>query len=248
MSSCDDIKGFFENPFAEDYINISEENLRFAVMSISSACTQLEGACPTDEQRAYLASIMKMCCRLMQSAEMNTQLRNALAPSGPARETVSTGRLLREIAEGCMVSLANICRVSSDADDMLFVVCSRHLLRYLILGIIRRGVRDGAESVVLSAEAADGEVCISVEFSGIRDKENGVPSELNDVYFNDINEVLAGGVGGKFTFDGKRAQIRLPVAPEGPDAELRSSEKFFDSSVFSIYNIMLGDLSDHIFY
>lgn len=247
MSGRDDIRDFFENPFAGDYINMSEENLRFAVMSISAACSQLDVSCQTEEQRAYIASIMKMCCRLMQSAELNTQLRNALAPGGTAKEIVSTGRLLRDIAEGCTASLSGVCRVSSDADDMLFVMCSRHLLRYLMIGIIRRGVRDGAESVMLSAEADGDGVCISAQFTGL-DDGGSTPVELNDIYFNDINNILAGGVGGTFSFDGKCACIRLPKASESADAELRAPNDYFDSSVFSIYNIMLGDLSDHIFY
>lgn len=249
MSDEKNIESFFENPFAEDYIHLSEENLRFSVMAISSACDELRyGTASEAERQIYLDVIMKMCCRLMQSAELSAQLRNSFSDNEVPKEAVSMGRFLRETADGCNLALGSVFTVRSEADDMLFVYTSRHLLRYILTGVIRRGVKDGAKSALVKAEQNDGIVSIKVVFDSIQKTYAESPVELSYNYFKDINNVLSEKIGGKFSFDGVTAEIKLPVPPENGELELCSPEEVYGSSAFSVYNVMLGDLSDNIFY
>ena len=106
MDKNDELKGFFESPFAGDYINCNDYLVRKSVSGIYASCELLSELAEKrggKNERELIGGIMTACCELMRNAELSRAL-TAPVPEEQELTTLRTDTFLRSFAESCQAA------------------------------------------------------------------------------------------------------------------------------------------------
>lgn len=248
MKKNNEVKEFFESPFAEDYLNCTDYLVRRSVTGISASCEMLRSIAEKngDEVGCELVDgIMTMCCDLMRNAELS----KALASSGKDDKELRTLRVdafLDDFAKNCETVMAGKCKITVEEAPAVYIRSDREILRFLLLGFVRRNIL-GSDSTGAEFVAGCKETGKSVEIF-IRAKRTFVDeigfgqSDVFEAYTDEVTAGLAAVIGAKarLTDDAISVEIALPdgnspAVVEAPSADY--GERFFNA-----FNVMLRDL------
>ena len=248
MDEKNGFRGFFESPFAEDYIAYNEYLVRHSVMGISASCEflrELADKQGTQKDSELIEGILTMCCDLMR----NVELSKALISSREGAEccgTVRTDNFLAEFAEKCEAVTAGKCRVVLKDCASAFVRTDADILRMLLLSFIRRyslaNTADKNEFEAFCEETVEN-VIIKIRASGtFVDGENiGLP-DVFEVYPEETAKGLAARIGAEARLSGNEIVVEIPLPDGNASAVLEAPFPEIGESFFEPFNLMLRDL------
>ena len=131
MDNNNQLKSFFESPFAEDYINCTDYLVRKSVTGISASCELLRKFAEKNGGKAeqeLIGGIMTACCELMRNAELSRAL-SAPLPEEQELTAVRTDLFLSGFAKSCETAAAGRCTVKTGKLSASYVRTDRNALR-----------------------------------------------------------------------------------------------------------------------
>lgn len=250
MENKDQLKSFFDSPFAEDYINCTDHLVRKSVTGISASCELLREFAKKKGGKAeqeLIGGIMTACCELMRNAELSRAL-SAPLPEEQELTAVRTDIFLREFARRCKAAAGDRCSIRTGKLSASAVRTDRSALRFLLLSFMRRrllGNESGKTEFIVECGENDKNVEIKITASGtfVDFDDFGQPDIFNG-YHRQVCLGLAERAGASAAVDDHCLTVTIPLSrgdsgliAEAPAPE--SERGFFDS-----FNIMLRDLSE----
>lgn len=246
MNDKNRAEAFFEEPFAKDYINCTEQLIRRTVTGISASCEVLGSMMKKKDRggRELIDGIMTMCCDLMRSAELSSALSAGSEEQGSA--VVRLDLFVRDFAEKCREVSRERCEIRTGEIPPVFVKTDRDMLRYLLLSYIRRTLTS-SESGKAAFELKCGETDKNVimELRALGTFVDGAVISVPDVfalYPVEVCSGLAARAGASAELSEEGLSVRIPQIDGNTGADVKAPAPEFNRGIFEPFNIMLRDV------
>ncbi len=249
MDKNNEVKSFFESPFAKDFLNSTDYLVRRSVTGISASCEILRGNAEKNGDKLsceLIDGIMTACCELMRNAELS----KALAAAGDGAEkdmqTVRIDLFLSDFAKNCNAVMSGKCTVEAAECPTVYVRANAEILRFILLSFVRRSILD-SDGGKAEFEAGCKETGKSVEIF-IRAKRTFVDETLLgrpdvfEAYHSEILDGLSARTGAETICDNEGITVVIPHSDANSPAVVESPSAELGERFFSAFNIMLRDL------
>ncbi len=250
MDMNDELKGFFESPFAGDYINCTDYLVRKSVTGISASCELLGELAEKHGGRAekeLIGGIMTACCELMRNAELSRAL-TAPVPEEQELTVVRTDTFLRSFAESCQAAAGRRCTVKTGELSTFYVRTDRDTLRFLLLSFVRRHIL-GSESgnaeftVECGENAKKIEIKITASGTFVDFDDFGQP-DIFSGYPRQVCDGLAERAGAQAVLSDNCLSVVIPLSGSESALPVEAPEPLRERGFFDPFNVMLRDLSE----
>ena len=239
---------FFGDPFALDYINCTDNVIRRSVTGISAACEILRESADkkgSKHDKQLIDGIMQMCCELMRSAELSKALA-AEKLTDEDMSTVRTDTFLRDFAAGCEAASGGRCTVRVVETSVSYIRTDRELLRFLLLGFVRR-LTAGGEGGKNAFEVSCGEKLktLNISVRALRtfvDEARAGQPDVFDSYYREVCMGFAERIGASAKLSDSELTVEIPL-PDGKISALTeapSAER--EGDFFDPFAIMLSNM------
>lgn len=249
MDKNNEVKEFFESPFAEDYLSCTDHLVRRSVTGISASCEILRGMAEKNGDKTsceIVDGIMTMCCELMRNAELSKAL---TAIDGDAERDMRTMRVdmfLEDFAKNCRSVLGGKCVIEYEKPQEIYVRTNKEILRFLLLSFIRRSIL-GSGDAEAEFEAGCEETGKSVEIY-IRAKRTFVDEtafgqpDVFESYPVEVTNGLAARIGAEAKISADGISVVIPLPDGNSPAIVEAPSVDYGERFFNAFNIMLRDL------
>jgi hypothetical protein len=250
MENNNVVKEFFESPFAEDYLNCTDQLVRRSVTGISAACETLRSMTEKSGDKTgteLINGIMTMCCDLMRNAELSKALSGAASDSDMDMTVLRLDSFLEDFAKNCMASSGGKCSFKIDTAPSVYIRTNKELLRFLLLSFVRRSII-GADGSEIAFDAGGKETGKSVEIF-IKAKRTFVDGggmarpDVFEVYPEEVAMGLSARIGAETTLSNDSISVVIPLPDGSSPAAVRAPYAEYEERFFNAFNIMLRDLT-----
>ena len=242
----DKLSELLNDPLLKDYLALNDRLIRLVASRISAESELIKKKFKENKPLEGEADrIFAMCSRLMQVSELYSMLTGVTAEK-IYLEVIEVSDYLEGFAEKCSELLEGVCRFEYKQKDTLFIDASRDVLTYILLSYIRNSVMNGASSIRLGFTSSDAECCITAVHK--KSKTSGFEhfGDFQTVHSDEILGTLAARIGAVYESDEKCIKLTFKKRSDISEAELRAPRHEYEATLFSEYNIMLGDLKKGI--
>jgi len=250
MDKNDGLKGFFESPFAGEYINCNDYLVRKSVSGIYASCELLSELAEKrggKNERELIGGIMTACCELMRNAELSRAL-TAPVPEEQELTTLRTDTFLRSFAESCQAASGGRCIVRTGELCISYVRTDRDTLRFLLLSFVRRHIL-GSESenreftVECGENAKNIEIKISASGTFVDFDDFGQP-DIFSGYPRQVCDGLAERAGARAVLGDNCLTVVIPLPDGNSGIPVEAPSPVRENGFFDPFNVMLRDLSE----
>lgn len=239
---------FFDDPFALEFINCTDNVIRRSVTGISASCEVLRESAEKKggkQDKQLIDGIMQMCCDLMRSAELS----KALAAEKLTDEDMSTVRtdvFLRDFAAGCEEASNGRCTVKVGATSVSYIRTDRELLRFLLLSFVRR-LTAGCDGGKNAFEVSCGEKLktLNISVRALRTFVDEARSGQPDIFDSHYREVCMGfakRLGASAELSDNELTVEIPLPDGGSSALTEAPTAEPERDFFDPFSIMLGNM------
>lgn len=248
MDEKNELRDFFESPFAKDYIAYNEYLMRRSVTGISASCELLKELADrhgTKNEGELIEGILTMCCELMRNAELSKALISS--PDGAERTgTIRTDTFLADLAANCEAVTAGKCRITVRECSASFVRTNSDILRLLLLSFIRKYMlASGSDKNLFEAfceETVENvKICIRASGTFVDGENIGLPDVFEN-YPHETVQGLAARIGAEAVLGDNEITVEIPLSDGNASAVLEAPSAEFSESFFNPFNLMLRDL------
>lgn len=248
MEKNNDVRAFFESPFAEDYLNCTDHLVRRSVTGISASCEMLRGIAEKSGDKVsceLVDNIMTMCCELMRNAELSKALTSAGVSSGKDLRALRVDAFLEDLARNCEAVMEGKCRISVEGASALYIRSNGEILRFLLLSFIRRSILNGGDGAEFAAGCKETgksvEIFIRVKRTFVDEKAFGQP-DVFEAYPDEVTAGLAARIGAEARLSDEALYVEIPLPDGNSPAVVEAPSAEYGERFFNAFNIMLRDL------
>ncbi|MDO4864904.1 MAG: hypothetical protein Q4A05_12120, partial [Ruminococcus sp.] len=231
------------DPLLRDYLSLNDRLIRLVASRISAESEIIRNKVNENKPlEGETERILAMCSRLMQVSELYSMLTGVIADE-PYLEAVELSEFVGGFTKKCSELLDGVCSFEAAGADGLFVDTSRDVLTYILLSFVRNSILSGAETVRLEYGSSDGKCCISAASKLVKKSGYERFGDFQRVHGDEIIAALAARIGADCETTESSVKLTFTASETAADSELRSPRHEYEASLFSEYNIMLGDLA-----
>jgi hypothetical protein len=211
-----------------------------AVTEISAYTGILSESCVGNSEsiNTIRNNIHKSCCKIIRNS-LSGKLLSAVSSGDIPKRYISVDDFLENLVYGCKkhYKVELLDKLSG------YILSNNTILMYLVLGLMRILLRkERIRKIEIIPEMAGEDLCLKFVCVG-REKDFNLDQELYDAEMN-IYNILAEKLGAYYSFDENTMKIYLKYVAEADEAIFETSKIIFDSSEFSVYNVMLDDMAN----
>ena len=249
MENNNVVKDFFESPFAEDYLNCTDQLVRRSVTGISAACETLRGIAEKNGNKTeaeLVDGIMTMCCELMRNAALSKALTKSSDDPDMGSVTLRLDTFLEDFAKNCTAATAGKCTVNVESVPAVYIRTNKELLRFLLLSFVRRSMisADGGEKAFDAGIKETGksvEIFIRAKRTFVDEMVMGQP-DVFEAYPVEVTMGLSARIGAETTLSDDRISVVIPLPDGNSAAAVRAPYAEYEERFFNAFNIMLRDI------
>lgn len=249
MEKSNEVRKFFESPFAEDYLSYTDHLVRRSVTGISASCEILRGMAEKKGDKAsceLVDGIMTMCCELMRNAELSKALTAVGEDTERDMRVLRVDTFLDDFARNCKAVLGGKCVIEQKAPQTVYIRTNKEILCFLLLGYIRRSV--------LCSDVSEAEFEAGCEETGksvkiyIRAKRTFVDGtafgqpDVFDAYPVEVTDGLAARIGAGAELSPEGIIVEIPLPDGNTPAVVEAPSADYGERFFNAFNLMLRDL------
>ena len=242
----DNLKDNIDNELLNSYADMLDEDIRYAVTSISYECSQLKAIAieAGDRQTEKTADrIINSCYRMLRMSEYKGMVLDGSGSEVIGRKIIETKSFFGEFISEVKKRISKRCELKAERNCETFIFVDREIFKYSLLLAVRRLVEYGSESITLTSKLKGSHFEVYL-LSNTR-LDTGLDMLLqeevakSDSEFIRACEVLSGKLNGNIKVSKKEIVISVPVCTGD---KFESARKEIPEGIFSLFNIMLGDL------
>lgn len=238
----DKLSELLNDPLLKDYLALNDRLIRLVASRIAAESESVKTKLRENEPiTTEPANILALCSRLMQVAELYSMLTNVTADK-IYPEVIEISDFLAVFTDKCSKLLEGVCCFEYKRKDKLYADGSRDVLTYIMLSYVRQSVLEGASSILFEYGVSDGDCVITAVSKKKKTSEYEHFGDFQTVYRDDIMRTLAARIGAVYEADENGIKLTIKEKRNISEAELRAPRREYEASLFSEYNIMLGDL------
>lgn len=241
MDNKENMKDFFDNPYAKEYLQYCNDSVRMAVAGITAAFGVVEEAASGKNSNIDISAfdvVREQCLNLMRTVEIST----ALMGGFNEQRMISLDELLNELVSGCRSVLGERYVFTVAGERGGFVMGDQKTIKYIFLSVIRNIILNSDEDLrdfELSMSKTDSEAKLMLRCDR-KVELNG--SCVLDADLATFGEMLASRLGGSFETRHDGCELVLPLVQPDGRVNVRSAVRYGDIGKYSTFNIMLGSL------
>ncbi|WP_297959988.1 hypothetical protein [uncultured Ruminococcus sp.] len=249
MDINNELKGFFENPLAGEYISCTDNLVRRSVTGISASCELLKEM--TDRQggkaeKELIDGIMTSCCELMRNVELSRVLAGGASGTEGEFTTVRLDSFLRDLAVSCGESTGGRCTVRTGELPASFVRTDREALSFLLLSFIRRHIiasETGEADFEIKCGENDKKVELKITASGtFVDFPDMARPDFFSAYHREVCMGLAERAGASAELSERALSVVIPLPDGNSPALLEAPAAEPERGFFNPFSLMLADI------
>ncbi len=249
-NSNDKLIMLYSEPLVADYVRRSDILVRQAVTGISASCEVLNDIVEKsgDADAIFcLNNIISSCCTLMRDASLNSILSVLGENKDLPLQLTDVERFIETISDGIKRALGKKFEISTKVSKSALIRTNINLFSYLVLllirGLIARCGMYNSGKLLISSDVSGNNVTFTLTAVGVS-VAGGY--NKNTELDNEFAKILAEKLNTKFEINDSSVNIILHCAENNGEVSLSSDKVFFDDSVFSLYNIMLSDMTENL--
>ncbi|MBR6394261.1 MAG: hypothetical protein IKS13_05525 [Ruminococcus sp.] len=251
MKNIEKMIELFDNPYAMEFLEKNDNNIRYAVTRIAASCELLKDMVKNTSKEdgdEIIENIRIMCRTIIRESALN----NVFGFMKKDKRLIDTDQFLEDFAAGCLSILGDKCFIKINRENKGFIYMHEELLRYYLLCFLRKkmlSAPDKALEADVGTEINGNIVTIYLKTESVDAKENSDDTEMLDSFFTENYEVICRAVEEKLNVkiraEKDAVYIDVPEAETGNELSFRSHQIYFDDGSFSIFNVMLRDIYEN---
>lgn len=223
-------------PEIAKYLSSAEISIRRSTAGIAYSCDAIAAEDISEDVRLYLNNIIKSCLEIIKNVSLGSQISSSVFSNYKA-EKICADSFFAEIADGCSRAMSG-CRVNYERRSCGVIESDKTVLTCFILGVVNLLIGNGIGrecALEFKSESDDNKTILIIEAVGSCSEEKA--PEMPDIL-----DAAAELMKLEYTLAPSRAELRINKAEAADELEFGTDKLDFGDSLFSPFNIMLGDL------
>lgn len=232
----------FSAPFFESFVNGTDSNIRRTVTSMASYCQIILDSSDDPLIRECVAKLLNGSSTILRTADLTNHLIVLSDETRQKRSAFKASLLAETIAGGCRRIFGESCISSVSFSDDVLIFGDKSLMLIFVLGLLRRIIHVKKFTLSISDRSDDNFAVMTFSID-VLDNTPNKPSD--DEIYEELHRASAVKLGMSYEISDNSLTVTFPrIHCSEASLDISSFSLNYDCGIFSIWDVMLGDLHD----